>query len=604
MKRISSLVRRTGSIWMLAVLAVAAGGCGNKNTEGAANTSAKADGPPVQGDWVVVHDLADPESLNILTAQDASAQEIHQPYIYESLTTLSSQMERIPILADSMPVVSDDHLSYEYRIKPEAKFADGHPITAEDFIFYVKAIKNMYILNAAPSRGYYARVKSVEMVNNDPHRIRFVMSEPYYLGADITGDVIALPKHILDPKNLSDKLTFDELNAGDPNKNPAMHELADFLQDPDKSFNKQYIVGSGPYMFDEFRRNDRVVLVRNPNYWDKSGPYGKAYPDRIIWRSINDYNAALTSLKGGEIDVMPRMEKVQYNNEKDRFSQNHLRPAIYDYPAYNYIGYNLKRPMFTDKLVRQALAYAINRDAIIQKIYFGMARPVQSPIFYKSKEADTTLPIIKYDLEKAKQLLAQAGWTDSDGDGILDKVVDGKKTDFRFTIQLNSGNQSRKQIALVFVDALKKLGIDAKTTELEWATFFERQRSHQFDAYVGGWATNPVEGDMYQIWHSKSAEQGGSNFGFYKNDRLDQLIESNRTEFDWNKRLAAYKEMQKIIYDDQPYNFLVSERFTGAYSDRFQDVEFFSPRPCYYAGWWWVPLSAQKYKGPKQVAMN
>jgi ABC-type transport system substrate-binding protein len=441
-------------------------------------------------------------------------------------------------------------------------------------------------------------------VNNDPYHIKITMVEPYYLGADVTGDLIAAPKHVLDPKNLSDKFTFDELNAGDPNHNPAMKQLGDQLRDPSLSFSKQYLIGSGPYMFEKFARNDRVVLVRNPNYWDKEGPYGKAYPDQIIWRSINDYNAALTSLKGGEIDVMPRMEKVQYNNEKDRFPSNHLKPAIYDYPAYIFIGYNLKRPIFEDKLVRLALAHAVDRDLIIKKIYYGMARAVQSPIFYQAKECDTTIPIIKYDLEESKRLLAQAGWKDSDGDGILDKMINGQKVDFRFTVQLNSGNQARKQIALIFVDALKKLGIDAKTTEIEWATFLQRQRAHDFDAYIGGWAMSVTEGDLYQIWHSKSAEEGGSNFGFYKNDRLDQLIESNRTEFDWNKRLANYKEMQKIINDDQPYTFLVSERLTGAYSDRFQGVTFFAPRPCYYAGWWWVPLTAQKYKGSKPVAMN
>lgn len=603
MKRISSLTLNARSLWMVATCALIIGGCtGNNNGNEGGGT--KASGPPVQGDWVVVHDLADPETLNILTAQDASAQEIHQPYLYESLTTVMPNLERIPLLADSLAKISADHLSYEYTIKKQAKFSDGHPVTGEDIIFYVKAIKNPHVIEAAPLRGYLARIKSVELVNNDPYHIKITMIEPYYLGGDVTGDLIAIPKHILDPENLSDKFTFDELNAGDANHNPAMQTLGDKLRDPSRSFSKQFIVGSGPYMFDEFRRNDRVVLVRNPNYWDKNGPYGKAYPDKIIWRSVNDYNAALTSLKGGEIDVMPRLEKVQYNNEKDRFPANHLKPAIYDYPAFNFIGYNIKRPIFQDKLVRLALSHAVNRDLIVQKIYYGMARPVQSPIFYRAKECDTTLPLIKYDLEQAKSLLAQAGWKDSDGDGILDKTIDGKKVDFRFTIQLNSGNQSRKQIALIFVDALKKLGIDAKTTELEWATYFQRQRAHDFDAYVGGWATSVTEGDLYQIWHSKSAEEGGSNFGSYKNERLDQLIESNRTEFDWSKRLANYKEMQKIIYDDQPYTFLVSERWTGAYNDRFQDVTFFAPRPCYYAGWWWVPLTAQKYKGGKSVAMN
>jgi ABC-type transport system substrate-binding protein len=313
-------------------------------------------------------------------------------------------------------------------------------------------------------------------------------------------------------------------------------------------------------------------------------------------------NAALAALKSGDMDFMPNIEKVLYNNAKPQFDNFKLKPAEYDYPSYTYIGYNESKPLFNDKLVRQALAHALDRESIIKSIYFGLAVPVQSPILLRRPEYDSSLQVIPYDLEKAKQLLAQAGWSDSDGDGILDKEINGTKTPFRFKILLNSGNKRRESMAIIFGQALKKIGIDASTSTLDWALFLDRTRDGQYDAYIGGWASSPIEGDMYQIWHSKSTEHGGSNYVQFKNDRVDQLIEQIRSEFDFEKRKALYKEVQQIIHDEQPYNFLVAEKLTGGYHNRFQNVEFYGPRPCYNPAWWWVPKTAQKYGVGNTVA--
>jgi len=590
---------RFGAMALMAVTILSLSSCRDKSEISAGGGNAAA-GDPVTGDWVIIHELSDAESLNLITATDATSQEVHN-LMYETLTTTDPYtLEQIPLLADSLPVMSDDKLSYEYRIREDATFTDGKPITAEDFIFYLKMIKNPLVPNAAPLRGYYARVERLEMVDNDPHRLRAVMNEPYYLAEQFVGGLYAFPKHVWDPTGISDKVTFDDLNAA--KTTPEIKQLAEIINDVEKGFDKKYLVSSGTYMFEEFRRNDRLVLARNPNYWNQESKYGKAYPDRIVYRTINDMTAATAALKTGDIDYQPVMEKVTFNTERKNLEQNRLKEAVYDYPSYSYIGYNEQRPMFQDKRVRQAMSHMVDREALIKTIYFGMARPVQSPIFYKRPECDTTLPIIQFDPAKARELLAEAGWTDSDGNGILDKVINGKKTEFQFKILLNSGNERRKQTALVMVDALKKIGIDAGTTSLEWSTFLDRVRDGDYDAFVGGWAMNVVEGDMYQLWHSKSAEAGGSNHCRYKNPEIDRIIETIRGEFDYEKRKELYKQAQQIINEDQPYTFLVSEQQTGAYHNRFQNVEFFAPRPCYNPGWWWVPEQAQKYKTPKQVA--
>lgn len=550
------------------------------------------------GDWVVIHGLSDPESLNPVTSNDASASEI-DGYMYETLTSTDvTTLETIPWIAEELPIVSEDKLSYEFTIRRNARFSDGEPVTGEDFIFHLKTIKNPHILKAAPIRGYYSRVDSASLIDGDPYRLRVVMAEPYYLGDQWAGALIAYPKHVWDPEGLSDRFSFAELNAGDTLGNENITAMAKEIEEISRNFDPDYIVGSGPYILDEYVQQDRVALRRNPDYWNQGHVFGDNWPERIVWLTINDKNAALSALKAGEIDFVPQLDQVQFRYEKNRFAKNGLIPAQYEYPAYNYIGYNAdskEKPFLADPKVRRAFAHALDREKIIEKIFFGNAVQVQSPIYRNRPEYDTAIPFIEYDLSESRRLLDEAGWKDGDGDGIREKVVDGTKVKMEFNLQLNSGNNARRQMAIIFSEALRQVGVAVNPSTLEWAVFLERLDKHDFDAVIGGWAMGVNEGDMYQIWHSASSELGGSNYISFNNPRVDQLIETIRGEFDYEKRRAMYQEIQSIIHEEQPYNFLVSELRVCGYDDRFEDVGFYAPRPCYNAGWWWVPKEKQKY---------
>ncbi|MBL0333393.1 MAG: hypothetical protein IPP08_06850 [Chlorobiota bacterium] len=559
------------------------------------NNSNVSGGVPTNGDWVVVHSPSDPETLNPVTQQDAQAQEICGLYIYETLTkTDPKSLETIPWIADTLPKMSDDKMSYEIKLKKNVKFSDGHPLTGKDFICFFKAVKNTQIPNAAPLRGYFDKIKSIELKDNDPYILKAIMVEPYYLAHEIIGQLWAIPSHIWDPNNLSDKISYDDLNNA--KITPEIKGIADIFNNSESGSDPKFMVGSGTYKFMEFKRNEKIVLDRNENYWNSGNIYGKQYPNKIIYRTINDYNAAVSSLKGGEIDFIATMPKVLYVKEKPGFEKVNLKPAEYDYPTYTYIGYNEKNSIFKDKTVRLALSKLIDRDKIIKTIYFGMAQKVQSPTYFKRPEYNKFLKPIDFDVENAKKTLTDAGWKDSDGDGILDKVLEGKKTDFKFKYLISSSSPVATQICLVSIAELKKIGIVAETEELEWSIFLKKQRDGQYDAYLGAWAMDAVEGDMYQIWHSKSSVGGGSNKIFYNNPMVDSLIETIRGEFDFEKRKSLYQDVQKIIYEDQPYTFLISQVFTGSYSARFQNVEFFPNRPCFAANLWYVPTLAQKYK--------
>lgn len=611
--RLTSLRSFVGYLFLMS-LALGVAACGDDTAQTNGNqtttTTVSQGGDPVPGDWVVIHNLSDPETLNLITANDATSQEIHT-YIYETLvSTDPNTLETIPWIADSLPIASADRKTYEFRLRKDVTFSDGKPVTGHDFIFYLKTIKNPHILKAAPIRSYYDRVDSAELIEGDPYRLRVVMRQPYYLGEQWAGGLYAFPKHIWDSAGMSDKISFAELNAGDSLKSPTVKKMAERIEDIQKGFDPKYLVASGPYIFDQYKQFDRVVVRRNPNYWNRQHTFGRVWPERLVWLTVNDFNAALSALKSGEIDLMPRMEKIQYKYEKERFGRNSLVGVEYAYPAYTYLGYNqanADKPFLADPQVRTAFAHAINRKLIIDKIYFGLATPVQSPIYKGRPEYDTTLDLVPFDLAKAARILDEAGWKDSDGDGIRDKVVNGKKVKMEFSIMLNAGNNARKQMALIFIDALRQIGVTASPATIDWSVFLDRLDKHEFEAVIGGWVSSVQEGDMYQIWHSKSSEVGASNYISFKNPRVDELIETIRGEFDYEKRKEMYKEIQSIIYREQPYNFLVAETFTGAYHQRFRNVSFFAPRPCYNAGWWWVPKNEQRYTSSStgvSVAMN
>ncbi|HZV13258.1 MAG TPA: ABC transporter substrate-binding protein, partial [Candidatus Kapabacteria bacterium] len=324
-----------------------------------ASQSEHIEGTPVTGDWVVIRLIAEPDGLNPLTSVSADAQEIDNTLIYESLIgTDNNTLMDTPALADSLPEISPDHLHYTYHLRKNAKFSDGVGVTGNDFICYLKSVKNPLIINAAPLRGYFEDVQKVELVNNDPYTIEFSLKEPYFLASQFCGGMLALPKHIWDPTNLLDKISWDELdNPEQATKDPNVKAYADFFADPAKERDPKFIVGSGKYLFESWETQQKITFTRNPNYWNAADKKnGNAYLDKVIYKIINDENAAITSLKSGEIDFIPNVPKMLFIHAFDPVKDKNIATQLYDYPNMNYIMWNMHNPLFQDQRVRLALA--------------------------------------------------------------------------------------------------------------------------------------------------------------------------------------------------------------------------------------------------------
>lgn len=551
---------------------------------------------PEKGDWVVVHQLSDPEGLNPITTSDAGARNIFQK-IFEPLLDIDYATTQLrPNLATAMPVVSDDHLTYTFTLRDNIRFSDGKPLTANDVIFTFKAVKNPLVVEAASQRNYMEDIEDV--VKTDEYTVKFIMRKPYFMAVYALGNNLGvMPKHIFDPKNLTDNFTIAETNDFDKSKNnAAMQEFATWFGTPECKRGVNMMVGSGPYILEEWNTGQTIKLKRNEKYWNAgNNPNMLQYPAKIIYKTVAERSTAVVEVKNGDLDFMEYVPPKMFVNMIDTAKVKSVAKGEYVPSSYLYLGWNNRRPIFADKRTRQALSHLVDRNRFIQTIMLGFAMPLNGPVYPTLPEYDKTLPAYDFNPEKARNLLAEAGWSDSDGDGTLDMVIGGKKTDFKFSVIINIGNETRENIALLLADEFKKAGIMMNVARTDWSVMLQNLRSSDFDAYIGAWVNDPLPTDPYQLWHSSQANNQGSNYCGFINKRCDQLIEMNRLEFDEQKRFALMKEFQQIVNDEQPYTFLWNIVSPAAYTKRLQNVKLYTARPGYNPNEWWVPKSLRKY---------
>jgi peptide/nickel transport system substrate-binding protein/microcin C transport system substrate-binding protein len=325
------------------------------------------------------------------------------------------------------------------------------------------------------------------------------------------------------------------------------------------------LVGSGPYKLEKYDKGQSIVLVKFKDWWgaNDAAMKGRWNFERIRLRFLKDSNITIEALKKGDIDETKLTpEEFQKKTTGPEFGKTvmKIKTQNQEPKLWGYIGWNLRRPLFADKNVRLGLYKLMNRDEMNKKFKYGMALPVVGPFYPQSEYADPSVKPVTYDPKGAVELLKKAGWTDTDKDGVLDKVVDGKKTNLSFT--LNYANKDTEKYWVLFQSDLRKVGVEMKLQLLDWNALLKNIDDSNFDSVAMSWGAGSVDPDPKQIWHSSSAVKGGSNFIGYKNPEVDKLIDQARFENDKPKRIKILREFYRKVAEDVPYAFLFVDKDT------------------------------------------
>jgi len=487
--------------------------CGGKQDEPAQESADQvaAEGNPHIGGTLIRHLESECKTLNWVLTTTVYENYVLR-YLYENLLDYDENMKIVPVLAESYEV-SDDHLTITVKLKDNIIWDDGTPITANDVKFTIEKILDPSIpaLNKA---GWFSKLDHVEVP--DEKTAVFIWKEPYAPSIHALTQIAPIPEHV--------------------------YGKGDFLSNPAN----RSPVGCGPFSFEEWRTSQMISLVRNESYHGK-----KAYLDRIIFKVIEDRAVALNALKAGEIDEM-RVNQIQWDEQtNDPDFLRRFNKYNFYVPGYNYLSWNCRSVWFKDRRVRLAMTLLFDRESINDKIYSGYAKLISGPFYINSWAYDKSIKPWPFDPEKAKRLLTEAGWTDSDNDGIRDK--DGVKFEFEFLI--TSGNIVSKQLAELLQEQCAKAGVRVKIRMLEGATFFDKVENGEFDACALGWRID-LEPDIFDTFHSSQIPPIGLNHCFYSNPQVDSLLELGRIEFDQEKRAEIYHKVHRLLHEDQPYTFV------------------------------------------------
>jgi peptide/nickel transport system substrate-binding protein len=472
---------------------------------------AKSTSPSTQG--LTIRIGGEPALLNPILSKDTTCATVEK-LIFNGLMRVNDELQIEPDLAEKYSLSADGKV-YTFTLKKNVKWQDGHPFTAHDVAFTIEKILDPKTLTVRRS-DFQVNGKSIQVRIQDEHTLQFILPEPFapFLSNLTLG---ILPKHLLAGKDIN---------------------TATFNHQP---------IGTGPFKWVNWQPSQYITLAKNPLYFGKSPKLAK-----IIVKIIPENNAARVAFEKKEVHMLgiEPHDKATFEKRSD------MRVLNYDTLAYTYMSFNLKNPLFSDIRVRQAITYAVNKEAIVQNVLMGEGKAAywpDSPASWAYPGDDAAIKM-SYNPQKAKALLAQAGWIYNPKTQRVEK--DGKP--FVFTVLLGKGQTDREKTAQIVQQFLKQVGIEMKIQLMEWGSLVKTLTSPQlpkkFDAALLGWSLN-TDPDCLSIWHSGEFPTG-FNFIGYANPKVDSGLVLARKTPSQAQRKKIYTEIYTQIAQDAPYLFL------------------------------------------------
>ena len=546
---------------------------------------------PARDDVLLLAYSNDPNTLNALTASD-TVSGAFQRQVYESLgqTDYNDPDNILPALATGWEF-DEETLTFTIHLRKGVKW---HPMslpngtalpakefTSRDVKFSFDCVLNPHV-EAAHLRSYFedpdaedeSQRYKIKVTIVDDYTVKVKWTKPYFLAKEFTlGSVPMMPRHVYSVDETGEPISYDFTSK----------EFADGFN---THWANKLMCGTGPMMFRNWNRNERLELVRFNDYWGK--PF---YFSQLIMQCIPNTNTMVQQVLKNDLDwgAFPEKDLWLQSESNANVKAGKVKLVDFDYPGYRYIGYNLNRPIFKDKRFRWALAHATPVQQMIDTVFKGLAMPVAGPFLPGSTACDDSIKPVPYDLEKARQLLDEAGWKDTDGDGVRDKEIDGVRMSAFFDMMIFADSRAFKTIAEMYQEDCRKIGVKVQLSPTKWALMLDKLNAKEFDATMLGWGTGWQKSDPFQLWHSSLADvPSSSNFIGYVNPEVDELINELRVTMNEEKQKELYHKIHRLIYDDQPYTFLFSEKQTAGYDTRIENVKFYRIRPCIDSREWFT----------------
>lgn len=458
-----------------------------------------------------------------------------------------------------------------------------HEVTAQDLVFTFDILTNPQVENGF-LKNYVMELESWKALDDYTFVVRWKKKQ--YLNISST----------LSLTNPIPKFLFSRDEDGTPFPKETLG-----LRFNQHWFNNKGYVGYGPYRMVSYEPGSKIRLVRNEEFFGE-----KPAIKEIDYPIYTDPNQTILKLKAHELST-GGLTPSQYREEILQYEQTGRKPKNspffdgriscqrVDQPVFRYIGWNADRPIFSDKRVRRAMTFAMNRAQILEKVFVGLGAVTTGPFLQSSPYYDASIAPYPFDLDAAKKLLADAGWQDSDGDGVLDKLLrpeDTKRTPFEFTLLIAASSKEYAALANIMKDDLLKIGVKMNVDAAEWSLMQKRMNDKSFDAYTGAWVLD-WETDLFQIWHSSQADvPNGSNRVGFRNKEADGIIEKLRDTFDEAERIRLAHEFHRIVHDEQPYTFFSGVQSVFCTWNDVKGVVFSKVRPVTNSLPWWVARAA------------
>ena len=508
---------------------------------------ASADLRPEYGGKILMGSIGEPSNLIPYLASDSASAEV-AGLLYTSPLEYDRNFNIIKCAAEEWEV-SEDGTFMRFRLKEGLVWQDGHPLTADDVTFTY----NLMIDPKTPTAyaADFLNVKEYRQTGPLSFEVRY---DAPYARAAITWMHPILPRHVLEHENIASTR---------------------YARNP---------IGAGPFKLKSWEPGSRIVLEANERYFK-----GRPYLDEVIYRIIPDTTTMFLEARAGRLDFVGLSPQQYLRQTGGEWWEKHWNKYKYLASGYTFLGLNQKSPFFQDRRVRQALSCAVDRQGIIKGALLGMGEAAFGPYKPGTWVYNTSLKPYDYDPEKARRLLAEAGWLPGK-DGVLEK--DGLR--FEFTILVNQGNNERIKVAVILQQMFRAVGVKVSIRTVEWAAFLkEFVDTRKFDALILAW--NILDDpDIFDVWHSSAAAGNGLNFVGFCNEEVDRLLERGRASADRAERKRLYDRFQQILHEEQPYLFLYVPYSLPMVQSRFRGIE---PAPAgitYNFDRWWVPRALQQ----------